>query len=528
VLQGAEAALRELPAEEAEAAGLVLAGEGWHPGVVGICASRMVERTRRPVILLAIDSEGRARGSGRSVPGFDLLAGLEACSEHLGRFGGHRAAAGLELAAERIPDLRRAFAAHVSEVMGDEPAPAVEAIDAVVGPDELTLEVARELGRLGPFGKGNPPIRLIVPGARLRDVRPMGEGERHARFSLEGAGARARGVAFGVNGSLAKAAEEGAFDVSVSLEVNHWNGAVEPRVVLGELYGQPGEAPEPGAEHPAPEEWHRRARAELEAPLDAAPPSAPEGARRSVVDRRGRSGVASVAALASSGEPVLAVCADAPRRRALVERVAVPARFGGGAVALAAAAHADGTVRRRVGEILASGGVALADWARLERDPSLASSFRHVILIDPPPTPALERLVDRCDGGFLHLAWGAPEVEFALRAWEGQWPSRPSLAGLYRRLGEAARGGEIAPDALQPALAGEGAHRRSPEVAARGLRVLSELGLVVETAGENEHPGPLRVVSSEGTDLARSAAFAAYRARCEEGSRYLSRRKQRE
>ena len=265
VLAGAKAALRELSPEQADAPGLVLSGEGWHPGVVGICASRMVEATGRPVLLLAV-AEGRARGSGRSVPGYDLLAGLQACSEHLERFGGHRAAAGLELAAERIPELRDAFAAHVREALGDEPPAPAELIDAVVGADELNLDVARELGRLAPFGMGNPPVRLIVPGARLRDVRPMGEGDRHARFSLEGASARARGVAFGVNGTLAEAAEAGAMDVSVSLEVNHWNGAVEPRVVLGELYGEAQAEPATGTE-PGPEEWERRLRAEAEAPL---------------------------------------------------------------------------------------------------------------------------------------------------------------------------------------------------------------------------------------------------------------------
>jgi single-stranded-DNA-specific exonuclease len=523
VLNGAQASLRELTPQEAAAAGLVLAGEGWHPGVVGICASRMVESTRRPVLLLAIDESGRARGSGRSVPGYDLLAGLKACSEHLDRFGGHRAAAGLELAAARIPALRDAFAAHVREALGDEPPPPLEAIDAVVGADELSLDVARELDRLAPFGKGNPPVRLIVPAARLRDVRPMGEGERHARFSLEGASARARGVAFGVDGSIADATESGAMDVSVSLEVNHWNGSVEPRVVLGELYG---EAEPAGAEpaEPAAEEWEQRIQAEADAPLEPVSAPPPDVARRAVVDRRGRSGVATVAALASSGEPVLAVCADALRRRALVERAAAPARFGGGALALAAAAHADEKVELAVGAIAEAGGVALADWPRLERQPGLAARFQHVVLIDPPPEPALESVVDRSrPGGFLHLAWGPGEVEFALQAWDAQWPSRPALAGLYRHLQElGAADGAIAAPALRAALAGDGAHPRSPEVAARRLRVLSELGLTHASG----HHGGLSVVSSEGTDLARSEAFTAYRARCEEGRQYLSRRRQ--
>jgi single-stranded-DNA-specific exonuclease len=101
VIEAAERARAALPASQAEAPALVLAGEGWHPGVVGIAASRLVERHGRPTVLLSIDSE-RAKGSARSIPGFDLIAALEACSDHLTRFGGHRAAAGLELEAERL------------------------------------------------------------------------------------------------------------------------------------------------------------------------------------------------------------------------------------------------------------------------------------------------------------------------------------------------------------------------------------------------------------------------------------------
>src|SRR5207237_5482998 len=91
--EAAEAALRELPDHLREAPALVIAGQGWHPGVIGIVASRLVERHWRPVILLSFEGES-GRGSGRSISGFDLLGGLEACSQHLGPFGGHRAAAG--------------------------------------------------------------------------------------------------------------------------------------------------------------------------------------------------------------------------------------------------------------------------------------------------------------------------------------------------------------------------------------------------------------------------------------------------
>lgn len=538
VLRAAEAALAALPVELADAPGLVVAGSGWHPGVVGIVASRLVERSGRPVVMIATDGAGRGRGSGRSVPGFDLLAALHACGEHLERFGGHRAAAGLEIEAERIPAFREAFAEHARMVLGEGPVTRAEAIDAVVGADELGRDVAEGLARLAPFGKGNPPVRLVVPAARIRDVRPMGEGDRHARFSLEGSTGRARGVAFGVNGELDAAAESAALDVSVSLELNHWNGAVEPRVVLGELYPSPEEAQtEPADRLPSPQQWARRLDGELAAPPDAWPAtwrSEPAGAgRRAVVDRRGRSGVAAVAGLASSGEAVLVVCADALRRRALVESAAVPARFGGGSMALAAGCLCDEAVGSEVEALAASGagGVVLADWARLARDPGLPASFRHVVVIDPPPLAALSEPVDRSGtGGFVHLAWGPAEVELALRVWESEWPSRPALAALYRELREAVDGQGGIPEArLRAVLSGRGSRPRSPEVAGRALRVLLELGVV---RWEQGAPGAasgaarvLGVVSSETNELARSAAFLAYRERHEEGRRYLSRRR---
>ncbi|HEY8640312.1 MAG TPA: single-stranded-DNA-specific exonuclease RecJ, partial [Solirubrobacterales bacterium] len=212
----AEAARRELPDHLRDAAALVIAGNGWHPGVVGIVASRLVERYWRPVILLSFDGDS-GRGSGRSITGFDLLGGLEACSEHLVRFGGHRAAAGLELEASEFDRFRDAFISHAAEQLGPEDLTRTESIDALVGGDGLGLELAEELERLGPFGAGNPGIRLLVPSALLGDVRSMGEG-KHSRFSLSSGGARALGVAFGR--SSLPVSEKEPVDAAVRLEVN--------------------------------------------------------------------------------------------------------------------------------------------------------------------------------------------------------------------------------------------------------------------------------------------------------------------
>ncbi|HYG96761.1 MAG TPA: single-stranded-DNA-specific exonuclease RecJ, partial [Solirubrobacterales bacterium] len=141
----AEAARRELPERLREAHGLVLAGRDWHPGVVGIVASRLVERHHRPVVVISLGEDGAGRGSGRSIPGFDLLAGLEACGELLERFGGHRAAAGLEIRAENVEAFREAFAEHAASVL--EPADLIrsQAVDAIVGGESLGLPIAEEL-----------------------------------------------------------------------------------------------------------------------------------------------------------------------------------------------------------------------------------------------------------------------------------------------------------------------------------------------------------------------------------------------
>jgi single-stranded-DNA-specific exonuclease len=535
VLTAAERARAELPDGLADAPGLVVAGEGWHPGVVGIVASRLAERHLRPVVLIGLDGEGGGRGSGRSVPGFDLLEGLRACEAHLKRFGGHRAAAGLEIEAGQVDAFREAFAAHVAATLGDGAPARTESVDVIVGGESLGLNVAEQFARLGPFGQGNPQVRLLVPSARVDDVRRMGEGLKHARFSIRSGPRRALGVAFGVNGELDAAAEGGAFDVSVGLEINAWNGAVEPRVILGQLY--PGIARPERTDRVSrlPDaEWLERLQAALDAPLGEWPPpslieTARGRARRSVVDRRGASGVATVASLASSGERVLVLCADARRRRELVERAASPERFGGGQLAMAAGAFADRAVDAAVEALHSAGrGVALADWNRLERDSDLPRRFEHVVVIDPAPFPHLEDLADRSrpdsGDGFLHLAWGDPEVELALRLHEAQWPLRPVLAQLYRDLSVAASEGPLRGGFLCEALAGHGAYPRLPETAARCLRVLLELGLAHwEGSG---CPDALGVVSSETKDLERSEAFTVYRARCEEGRRFLTGRRQ--
>src|SRR3954454_3756928 len=161
----------------------VLAGDGWHPGVIGIVASRIAERHHRPCVLIALDG-AQGTGSGRSIPAFDLLGGLDACASHLIRHRGHRAAAGCSIARDAVDGFRAAFAAHAAGVLTPEDLVPRERVDAVVAGDELGFDLAKGLERLAPFGMGNPEVSLLVPAARLTDARPMGEEGKHIRFSV--------------------------------------------------------------------------------------------------------------------------------------------------------------------------------------------------------------------------------------------------------------------------------------------------------------------------------------------------------
>ena len=226
----AEAQIAQMDSEDRNA--YVLAGEGWHRGVIGIVASRLVERHRRPVVLVSLEGES-ARGSGRGIEGYDLLAGLTACAEHLVRYGGHSAAAGVELRRESVAAFADALNAHAEQALSAEDLVECERVDALLSGEQLDMELAEELGQLAPFGKGNPAVSLMLAGASLRDVRPMGEG-KHARFTIESGGAHARAVAFGNDGKLGVAEGE-PVDATFSLEVNEWKGVSEPRLLLRHL-----------------------------------------------------------------------------------------------------------------------------------------------------------------------------------------------------------------------------------------------------------------------------------------------------
>ncbi|HEY5198459.1 MAG TPA: single-stranded-DNA-specific exonuclease RecJ [Solirubrobacteraceae bacterium] len=478
-------------AEQGELPAYVLAGDGWHPGVIGIVAARIAERHHRPTVMIALDAGGGpGTGSGRSIPAFDLLGGLRACGDRLLGFGGHRAAAGLQIDPGELDAFRAAFVAHAEEVL--EPGDLVprERVDAVVSGEDLGLELAEELLRLGPFGAGNPPISLLVAAATLEDPIGFGGEARtdHVRFSVRSGGARARAVHFG-GGARLPVAAGAPVDATFRLERNEWQGVVEPRLLLREaracdprpivLLGEAGA-------------YVDRVLAELEATLrparlDAVLPRgsgpAEDHGARLVCDRRGRGIAATIAGLVATGEPVLVVGADASaRKRHLRERL---------------------------------GGFALCSYAGLVRAPEIARDYTHLVLLDPPSSAAERGL---CVGGGVagcaHLSWGEPELRFALHIHQREFGLRPSLAGLYRVLRDL---GSVAGEDLETALRGDAAQPRSPELAGRLLAVFVELGLV----DLDRERARVSVRAGRRAELEGSPAFCDYQQRLEDGQLYL-------
>jgi single-stranded-DNA-specific exonuclease len=304
----------------------------------------------------------------------------------------------------------------------------------------------------------------------------MGEDDKHVRFTVASGAARARAVAFGTSTVDC----EQPLDATFTLEVNEYNGTVEPRLLLRDarpsapalikLVGEPGS--EPGG-------YLDAALREIARPLDDVRLK-PRALTAPVRDRRGGGIAGTIGALVASGEPVLVVAADAQARR------------------------------RHLGAIV--GGFALCSHDALERDPQLAcigGVGAHVVMLDPPAGPL------RTCGAMTHLAWGPPELRFAEQIHEREYALRASLTATYRALRAA---GEAAGEELETLLRGDAKTPRPAALAGRVLRVLAELQLVsLDPAGRT-----VTVPAAERTELERSEAFRAYQQRYEDGRTFLT------
>ena len=238
ILREAVAAVEDMIEPRRRRRGYVLWNEDWHEGVIGIVASRLVERFHRPVVLITRSQDGW-KGSGRSIPSFDLHGALSACSGHLQRFGGHRAAAGLSIAEESIESFADAFALHADAELDATDLFEIVKVDAVVSARDLTLDLAEELARLAPYGLGNPEPTLLAPATEAVSPATVGEG-KHLRFRVRQHGRDAgSAIAFGQGTQIDRLRAAGRFDVAFRLKENHWNGTVAPQLVVRRVFDTP-------------------------------------------------------------------------------------------------------------------------------------------------------------------------------------------------------------------------------------------------------------------------------------------------
>jgi len=255
ILREAVAQVEAWPAERRARRAYVVAGADWHEGVIGIVASRLVERYHRPVVLIA-GTDGDWKGSGRSIAAFDLHGALGACADLLGRWGGHRAAAGLSIAEKNVEPFAEAFAQHAATVLDEDHLEPVTSIDAVVPRGaHLSLGLCAELGKLAPFGLGNPAPTLLAPGCGLAELATVGDG-KHLRFRVRRNGRDAgSAIAFGQGSRLEVLHPDTLYDVAFRLEENRWNGTVAPQLLVRRIFGA---APRYGELHAwLAAEWQR-------------------------------------------------------------------------------------------------------------------------------------------------------------------------------------------------------------------------------------------------------------------------------
>jgi single-stranded-DNA-specific exonuclease len=218
---------------------VVLAADGWHPGVIGIVASRVVERIHRPTVMIALDGNGEGKGSARSIPGFHLYEAMHACREHLVRYGGHRAAAGCSILPHRVEGFREAFQGHARGVLTDEQLVPEVRIDLEIDLREADTELCRLLRHLAPFGQGNP---TPVFAAQRVDVAgyPRIVGKNHLKLTLASGDTRLEAMGWGMGDRLREVNPAlGPIDVAFRLEENTYNGRTSAQARLVDVRTSP-------------------------------------------------------------------------------------------------------------------------------------------------------------------------------------------------------------------------------------------------------------------------------------------------
>lgn len=453
---------------------LVLGGKGWHPGVIGIVAARLVEYFYRPVLLVALEGD-RGRGSGRSVPGFHLFRALVRCREWLTEFGGHAGAAGFILPAGNVEPLRRAMADLALEGEALAGVPRLE-VDAVLRLEELRADLVRACAALAPFGYGNPEPLLVCSGVDIVDGRRAGRNGAHLKMRVRQGSRTVEAIGFGLGDRLDEVG--GPHDLVFTPGLGRTPGReqVELRVIDFAPAGR--ENLHPGNGFRLPEALFRsdfvlRRMQELRNPVSVS--TAPEACMavgwavpgvgpREIVDRREWPHRPSLVVRLVGTEASCAVVAGGAHEalfwwRYLRKHAGVP---GAGLY------HPRLPLRRGTPAVTTPDGLAL-----LEERPA------QVLLCYLPFEPReWEAVLRAATGSTLVLVWNGADLRRSADELAALAPGREALGLLYRLLREPRHGATFSARELAVRLREQGLARAGPHTVEVGLRILSELELV--------------------------------------------------
>jgi len=213
---------------------IVLASDKWHIGVLGPVASKLVELFHRAVVLLSVRDD-LARGSARSIAGFDIGEGLTQCRDEVIRAGGHSLAAGVTLRADKVDELRARLNELATESLTADDLQAKLQIDRRVALDEITMELAEELELMAPFGQDNPEPRLLLEGLSLHDSQCVGSGGQHLKLLVGDAHCVFEAIGFGMGHKAKEVVRTGIVDVCFAPVINEWSGSRSVQLQLHDV-----------------------------------------------------------------------------------------------------------------------------------------------------------------------------------------------------------------------------------------------------------------------------------------------------